>query len=220
MELNSIKIEEKVKDFIINRKDFADLVFGLQEDIFELGRNILQEVLEDIDENFRTSGVRKKEWEIVRKDTASILSSFGTLKYNKTYFKPKKGGKREYLVDKRVGIEPHDKITADVVINAAEEAIESSYKKGGLKASYVEEITKQTVMNIIHTIEVEQPAVEVNEKKEIKILYIEADEDHVALQGKNIKKENNEKPRRISMPRLVYVHEGIDTEKSTGKRKY
>jgi hypothetical protein len=213
------KIEEKVKDFIINRKDLADLVFGLQEDIFELGRNIIQEVIEDIDENLRISGVRKKEWEIVRKDTASILSSFGTLKYGKTYFKPKKGGKREYLVDNIVGIDPHDKISADVVINATEEAIESSYKKGGLKASYVEEITKQTVMNIIHTIEVEQPAVEVSEKKEIKILYIEADEDHVALQGKNIKKENKEKARRISMPRLVYVHEGIDTEKSTRKRK-
>lgn len=213
------KIEAKVKDFIINRKDLADLVFGLQEDIFELGRNILQEVLEDIDENLRTSGVRKKEWEVVRKDSASILSSFGTLEYNKTYFKPKKGGKREYLVDKIVGIEAHDQITADVIINAAEEAIESSYKKGGITASYVDGITKQTVMNIIHTIEVEQPAVVINEKKEIKFLYIEADEDHVALQGKNIKKENKEKTRKISMPRLVYVHEGIDYEKSTGKRK-
>jgi len=213
------KIEAKVKDFIINRKDLADLVFGLQEDIFELGRNILQEVLEDIDENLRTSGMRKKEWEIVRKDHASILSSFGTLEYRKTYFKPKKGGKREYLVDKIVGIEPHDRVSSDVVINAAEEAIESSYKKGGIKATFVGEITKQTVMNIIHTIEVEQPDVVVNEKKEIKILYIEADEDHVALQGKNIKKENNKNARRISMPRLVYVHEGIDYEKSTGKRK-
>jgi hypothetical protein len=213
------KIEAKVKDFIINRKDLADLVYGLQEDIFELGRNILQEVLEDIDENLRTSGVRKKEWEIVRKDAASILSSFGMLEYNKTYFKPKNGEKREYLVDNIVGIEPHDKITADVMINAAEEAIDSSYLKGGRKASYVGEVTKQTVKNIIHTIEVVPPAVEVKEKKEIKILHIEADEDHVALQGKYIKKENNEKTRRIIMPRLVYVHEGIDYEKSTVKRK-
>ena len=213
------KIEAKVKDFIINRKDLADLVLGLQEDIFELGRNILQEVLEGMDEDLRTSGVRKKDWEIVRKDPASILSSFGTLKYDKTYFKPKKGGKREYLVDNMVGIEPHDRVSADVEINAVEEAIESSYKKGGKKASYVDEISKQTVMNLIHTINVEQPPVVVNEKKEIKILHIEADEDHVALQRKNIKSESIEKSRKISMPRLVYVHEGMDYEKSTAKRK-
>lgn len=213
------KIEEKVKDFIIERKDIADLVFGLQEDIFELGRNILQEVLEEIDEYFRTSEVRKKDWEIVRRDNANILTSFGGLNYWKTYFKPTTGGKREYLVDKLVGIEPHDKISADVVINAAEEATESSYKKGGIKASYVDGVTKQTVMNIIHSIKVEQPKIEIADKKECRILYVEADEDHVALQGKSNKKENNERTRRISMPRLVYVHEGIDSEKSSAKRK-
>jgi len=213
------KIEEKIKDFIINKKDLADLVFGLQEDIFELGRNILQEVIEDIDDKLRSSGVRKKEWEVVRKDPGSILTSFGTLRYGKTYFKPQKGGSRKYLVDKIVGIDPHDRVSSDVVINAAEEAIESSYRKGGKKAAYTDEISKQSVMNIIHSIEVVQPEIEVIGKKEIKILYIEADEDHVALQGKNTKKENNKKVRRISMPRLVYVHEGIDYEKSSGKRK-
>lgn len=213
------KIEDKIKNFINEGKDLADLVFGLQEDLFEFGRNILQEVIEDMDEHLRTSGVRKKKWEIVRKDPASLLTSFGTIKYRRTYFKPKKGGARKYLVDKIIGIDSHDRISSDVVINAAEESIESSYKKGGNKAAFVGEISKQAVMNIIHTIEVEQPKIDVNEKKEIRVLYIEADEDHVALQGKNIKKDKQERTRRITMPRLVYVHEGIDLEKSTRKRK-
>lgn len=213
------KIEVKIKKFINEGKDLADLVIGLQEDLFEFGRNMLQEVLEDMDNHLRTSGVRKKEWQIVRKDPTSLLTSFGTIRYSRTYFKPKKGGTHRYLVDKIVGIDPHDRISSDVVINATEEAIESSYKKGGNKAAYVEEITKQTVMNIIHDIEVEQPNIEVNEKKEIKVLYIEADEDHVALQGKNAKKDDKGKSRKLAMPRLVYVHEGIDFEKSTRKRK-
>ncbi|MGI6586747.1 MAG: hypothetical protein ACOX3L_12705 [Lutisporaceae bacterium] len=54
----------------------ADLVLGLQESLFELGRNILTEVLEDMDEI--------------------------------------------------VGINPHDRVSADVVINAVDEAIDSS----------------------------------------------------------------------------------------------
>lgn len=213
------KIEAKIKNFVNEGKDLADLVFGLQEDLFEFGRNILQEVIEDMDEHLRTSGVRKKQWEIVRKDPASLLTSFGTIRYSRTYFKPKKGGERKYLVDKIVGIDSHDRVSSDVAINAVEESIESSYKKGGKKAAHVGEITKQTVMNMIHAIEIEQPKIEVNEKKEIRVLYVEADEDHVALQGKNTKKDDKERTRRIAMPRLVYVHEGIDHEKSTRKRK-
>ena len=213
------KIEAKIKSFVNEGKDLADLVFGLQEDLFEFGRNILQEVIEDMDQHLRTSGVRKKQWEIVRKDPATLLTSFGMISYSRTYFKPKRGGKRKYLVDKIIGIDSHDRVSSDVVINAIEESIESSYKKGGKKAAYVGEITKQAVKNMIHTIEVEQPQVVVEEKKEIRVLYIEADEDHVALQGKNTKKEGKERTRRIAMPRLVYVHEGIDHEKSTRKRK-
>lgn len=213
------KIEAKIKNFVNEGKDLADLVFGLQEDLFEFGRNILQEVIEDMDEHLRSSGLRKKHWEIVRKDPTSLLTSFGTLRYSRTYFKPKKDGVRKYLVDEIVGIDTHDRVSSDVVINAVEESVESSYKKGGKKAAYVGEITKQTVMNMIHAIEVEQPKIDVSEKKEIRVLYIEADEDHVALQGKNAKKDVKERTRKIAMPRLVYVHEGIDYEKSTRKRK-
>lgn len=212
------KIEEKIRNFVNEGKDLADLVFGLQEDLFEFGRNILQEVIEDMDEHLRKSGLRKKQWEIVRKDPTTLLTSFGTIRYSRTYFKPKKGGERKYLVDEIVGIDTHDRVSSDVVINAVEESIESSYKKGGKKATYVGEISKQTVMNKVHTIEIEQPKIDM-EKKEIRVLYIEADEDHVALQGKNIKKDDKERKQRIVMPRLVYVHEGIDHEKSTAKRK-
>lgn len=68
-------------------------------------------------------------------------------------------------------------------------------------------------MNKVHQIEVKEAPIREQEKKEVRILYIEADEDHVSLQKKGDKKRNN-----ISMPKLMYVHEGIDAEKSVGKR--
>jgi len=207
-------IEERVENFISEGKDIADLVLGLEKDLFELGRNILTEVLEDIDESLRKSGSRKKNWEIVRKDKTTILTSFGDITYNRTYFKPKKRGKRQYLVDKIVGIDPHDRISADVLINTLDEAVDSSYKKAGKRASYTTEISKQTVMNKVHNIEVPDAPLKYNTKKDCKVLYIEADEDHVALQSKN-----TDKKKGIIMPKLVYVHEGIDSEKSTNKRK-
>lgn len=218
VEYGTGKIEKRIKNFIEEKKDLADLVIGLQDELFELGRNIVQEVLEDIDKQLCKSSPRKRKWEVVRKDRTGLLTSFGQISYSRTYFKPKKGGKRKYLVDEMFGISPHDRVSADVVINTLEEAIDSSYRKGGEKATYMEEISKQAVMNKIHDLEIVQPPVKLEKKKDIEILYIEADEDHVAQQGKKTKVKNGENSSNILMPKLIYVHEGIDNEKSTKKR--
>ncbi len=58
------KIEKRVRNFIHEQKDLGDLVIELQEELFELGRNILQEVLVDMDNYLRKSGTRKQHWEI------------------------------------------------------------------------------------------------------------------------------------------------------------
>lgn len=207
------KIEERIKNFISEGKDIADLILGVNQDLMKLGRDIITEVLEDMDEHLRQDGVRKRDWEIVRKDKTDIMTTFGPIRYNRTYFKPKGGGKRKYLVDEIVGIKPHERMTADVVIRALDEATESSYRKAGEKACYEEEVSKQAVMNKVHTAEVNHPKLKYPEKREVRILYIEADEDHVAQQAKR------KGLARCLMPKLIYVHEGVDLSKSTLKRK-
>jgi len=216
-EFGTRKIEETIRNFISEKKDLADLVLGLQASLFELGRNIITEVLEDMDEYLRKCEIRKKDWEIVRKDETGLLTSFGTIKYSRTYFKLKSEGKRQYLVDEIVGINPHDRVSADVVINAIDEATDSSYRKAGEEAAYMDSISKQAVMKKVHQIEVQDAPIKVQEKRELRVLYIEADEDHVALQEKS-KRGNGERKHNISMPKLVYVHEGADNEMSTSKR--
>jgi hypothetical protein len=211
-ELGVKKIEERIKKFISEGKDIADLILGVNQDLMQLGRDIVTEVLEDMDEFLRQDGFRKKDWEIVRKDETGLLTTFGQIRYKRTYFKPKHGGKRKYLVDELVGIKPHDRMSADVVINIMDEAIESSYRKTGEKASYENEVSKQAVMNKVHTSEVNPPKLKHSEKRDIRILYIEADEDHVAHQAKR------KGGTRCLMPKLIYVHEGIDLERSTAKR--
>ncbi len=53
-------IRETVKSFIEQGDDVANLVLWLQKDIFELGRNIVSEVLEGMDEHLRKSEPRKR----------------------------------------------------------------------------------------------------------------------------------------------------------------
>lgn len=58
---------------------------------------------------------------------------------------------------------------------ALEEALEISYRKGGLNASVQDSLSKGSVKNMIHSLVVEMPKPEVKEKKKIKILHINAD---------------------------------------------
>ncbi len=91
-----------------------------------------------------------------------------------------------------------------------EEAVESSYRKGGMNACIGEqEVRKETVMKKLHVLEF--LALEpLQEKRKVSRLYIDADEDHVALQY--IEKKGDIRKPRINtvMPKLVYVYEDVD----------
>ena len=70
-----------------------------------------------------------------------------------------------------------------------EDIIDSSYRNTGLVASILDGVNKQTVKNIIMDIEIPKVKYTNDKKKVVDVLYIEADEDHVALQDKFKKKE-------------------------------
>ena len=111
-----------------------------------------------------------------------------------------------------MGFDKHTRITEDAVARILDEASQTSYRKGGINASIKgAAITKETVMNKIHPLEF--PKVPpLPEKKTVKKLYVDADEDHVSLQYL-VKKGDIKKPRNnTSMPYIVYVYEGVDTE--------
>ena len=66
-------------------------------------------------------------------------------------------------------------------------------------------------MNKLHRLDF--PSIAVPEKMERKSIYIDADEDHVSLQYLD-QKGDIKKPRQNTiMPRIIYVYEGVDTEK-------
>jgi uncharacterized protein (DUF2147 family) len=123
-------------------------------------------------------------------------------------YENKKTGEYSYLSDEAVGISAHDKLDASLKTRLIEEAIFMSYSRSGETAAEAVTLTSQTVMNSIRELgSVDNNRVEIKqEKKIVKTLYIEADEDHVALQdGGHIE------------AKLVYVHEG---RKKIGKDRW
>lgn len=211
---NGLKeLEEKTVRFADDPTKLAEYVYGVTDAVTSLGLCMIAEQLESFDEKIRNSQARKKTWEIIRRDETTLLTSLGPVKYRKTYYRHKKRDERVYLLDRLMGIDPHTRVSEDAFAKALEEAVDSSYRKGGEKACITEDvISKQAVMTKLHTLEF-PPLPKAEELKKNEYLYIDADEDHVALQFLRDKGEPKEKgKRRSAMAKLVYLYEGINAE--------
>lgn len=210
---NGVKNLEKVMvDYSADMTKIAEMVQGVTKGVVDLGLSIIAEEWENYDELLRTRKDLRPEWYIVRRDETTLLTSLGSVTYHKTLFKNKITGEHEYLLDRIMGMEKHARMTEDAEAKLLEEAVQTSYRKGGESVSVSGEVvSKETAMHKIHALNF--PRVKPRpEKKALKYLYIDADEDHVSLQYIN-KKGDIKNPRTNTiMPKLIYVYEGITHE--------
>lgn len=188
------------------------MVQGVTKGVVELGLSIIAEEWESYDELLRKRKDLRPEWYVVRRDENTLLTSLGSVRYHKTLFKNKVTGEYEYLLDRIMGLEKHARLTEDAEAQLLKEAVQTSYRRGGESASISgDAVSKETVMNKIHALHFPKAEPQ-KEKKTLKYLYIDADEDHVSLQYIN-EKGDIKKPRTNTiMPKLIYVYEGITNE--------
>lgn len=203
-------LEKVLMDYSTDMTRIAEMVYGVTDIVVQLGLSIIAEELETYDEWIRKDKKRKSVWQIVKKDETTLLTSLGNVTYHKTLFRNKNTGERAYLLDRIMGLEKHVRMTEDAVARMLEEAVESSYRKGGESVSIgMESVSKQTVMNKIHQLDFPKVMV-AKEKKAVPYLYIDADEDHVALQYLDRKGDIEGKMcMNTIMPKIVYIYEGI-----------
>ena len=205
-------LEKIFVNYASDMKKIAEMVTGVKDTVINLGLSMIAEEWEHYDELLRKRKDLRSEWYIVRKDETTLITSLGAVTYHKTLFKNRITGKSEYLLDRLMGIEKHARLTEDALAQILEEAADSSYRKGGEHASITEDIvSKETVMNKLHVLKFPKAKPQ-KEKKALKYLYIDADEDHVSLQYLD-KKGDIKKPRTNTiMPKIIYIYEGINTE--------
>ena len=225
VENDTKKIEKITKEFLLagNTLRFEE---GLLEAMLELGRNIYQECLESIEQEIRESEFRKQGYYVEHKaDKRTLLTIFGNVEIERAYYKSKNSKERVYLLDKYIGLESHDKVSAAALTRALREAVETSYRKGGEEACLTSDVvSKQTVKNLIHKLDVETEEVVPETKKKIKNLHIQADEDHVSLQFYTNRGDLkiSEAGRKVStaMPKLILVYEDIVCDGKEGCRRH
>ena len=196
----TIDMKKNLEDLILESKDISNFIINTGKSLDEIGIKIVKEALEMLDETIRESSTRKKEYHIQRRnDKKTLITKFGEVNYQRTYYKNKKDGSYDYLSDRMVGIESYERMDLSYEAELIKESMDNSYHKSGIKVSKNTQVSKQTVLNSIRKLgNVENKDAEIKlKKKEVKVIYIEADEDHVAMQdGKN---------KEI---KLIYVHEG------------
>lgn len=209
-----IKNFEKLEDeFYKEPKKLAEYVLGLTEELHNLGLRMIQESLEEMNRMLRKSTKRLQHWVVESHDTKQLITSLGTVTFAKTLFTNKDTGESEYLLDRIIGLEKHERITEDAQARMLKEAVQTSYRRGGEETSLTTEVKKQTVKNKIHALEFPKNNEKPVKKKVVEYLYIEADEDHASLQFREKKGD------LIENEKLVYVHEGIEKEAPKSKRQ-
>lgn len=162
--------------------------------------SILPCLIQDIDDVIAQDSQRKKDWKTVRMDQRTQTTSIGELCFQRRYYQHRKTKERAYLLDEHLGIHAHAKVNGDVRQKAVELAAQVSYSKSA-QAATTSSLSRMSVCNYVGDLK-SFPALEAQgERRLVKQLYVEADEDHVSLQdGKK------------TLVKLVYIHDGVVDE--------
>ena len=203
--------------------DFMTFQETLWKDLNQFGKAIIADVLEAKDQYLLDHKEERPGWEVVRRDDPKeILTLFGEMRYQRTYYRNHTTFEYAYLVDHYAGYKPKQRIDPLVKGEVLEKAIDLSYRKSGEKILPENEevvVSPEAVKEIIHALKKEEAFKDweknskkknnpegmkdskskEKKKKKCRFLFIEADEDHVSAQ--------KERGRR-HLAKLVYVHEG------------
>ena len=181
--------------------DYPTFEQQLKNELDALGCDLLKEVFGALEQKLCHSAERKRTWKVVRRnDKKSVLTPFGQLEYERTYYRHKKTKEHAYLVDEKAGITPHMRVSTTVKAELAENVTQTSYERATQQLSRYNpalKVSKQTAGACVKAFQ-KKPLQTPEQKRQVEALYIEADEDHLAVKGK-----------KGAQARLIYIHEGV-----------
>ena len=169
-----------------------------------LNLDILKEILEYLDLEYKHSKQRKKLYYVQQTRPRTLITSLGIVTFNKTYYKSKKkiNGKYSYYsyLEDYLGIDKWAKLSLSCETNLINNALDNGYSWASKNTipNYV--ISRQTISTKIKNINYNY--IDTSKKRQTpKVLYIEADEVHANLQSRKKSKKNKIVP-------VILTHEG------------
>ena len=174
------KILKEGLNKVLNGADISSLTSSIKKFTDILGKELLEEIVRQMDNIIFEDEKRKNQYESVRIKEKSLITKNGKAKLERRYYKDNETGEYVYLADKMLGIEKGERIDKKV------------------KAEVIE-ISATTVM---HNVRKNEWEMEIEERKKedkikAKYIYIQVDEDHI--------KERNKKGCTISKIVTIYT---------------
>lgn len=181
------EIEESVIKVIEGDSKLDNIVDSVGEMVNNIGLDTLGAIIDELNDIVKEAPERSGIYHIHKSNVSrTLVTRFGELEFNRPYYKNIKDKRYVYILDVLLGIEKYERVEGNLKGDILDKAVNVSYQKAA-KLSTPAYLTRQTVKNIIRENgKIDNLDLEIKEKKEVETLYIEADEDHVALQnGKN-----------------------------------
>ncbi len=210
-----ISLKEKGLEELNNINFLSDFTDNLNAELMKMGREIIVEYINELEEVIYSSPERKENYKSYQKESLAnqrkLITIFGEIEFSRRYYQNKENKEDKiYLLDRAIGLSKNERMLVNVEENMLELASIKSYEYAGQKAAYDTVISKETVKNKISELNfsnIDKKKFEI--KHSVLNLYIQADEDHVALQSGG-----------ISMPRLITLFENNKEGKLEGKKKF
>ena len=129
VEAKFLSVAEKILEVLADGVDFVSFEDQLKKELDNLGCDLLKVVIEELEEQIFRSQERKRDWKSVHKeDDKEILTVFGTVRYQRRYYKHKQTNEYRYLVDEKIGVTPHTRVSANLKAELSEASSELSYE--------------------------------------------------------------------------------------------
>ncbi len=204
-EKNNKILEEGLKN-VLNGADISSLTSAIKDFTDILGKELLSEIVKQIENLIFEDSKRNKQYEAVRFADKSLITKNGKAKFERRYYKDKETGENVCLTDRVLGLEKGERIDKKVKSEVIKKANDQSYSKSGKLVVPDMEISSTTVMKNVRKnewkIDIEERKEE--EKIKSKYVYIQVDEDHV--------KQRNKKGYTISKIITIYTRKRILTK--------
>ena len=169
-----------------------------------LNLDILKEILEYLDLEYKHSKQRKELYYVQQTRPRTLITSLGLITFNKTYYKSKTktNGKYHYYsyLEDYLGIDKWAKLSLSCETNLINNALDNGYSWASKNTipNYI--ISRQTISTKIKNINYNY--IDTSQKRQTpKFLYIEADEVHANLQSRKKGNKNKIVP-------VILTHEG------------
>ena len=216
------QISEKLTQKILEKAysggicDIDLLSSSVLEDCKSAARDILEAIVSDLNIKIREDKPSRKARGLILKEKnreRSLLTEIGRLNLPRDYYYDKKEEKYEYLLDKVIGLQGYERISAGVMAKLVSMATEVSYAKSAETVTG-DQVSRQCVRECILKLgAIEKRPQPYEPKRKVKELHLFADEDHVHMQ-----REGKTKGKKSRMVPLVTVTEGVE-EESKGRNR-